>query len=98
MQLPPSLLATAGLISGFAVSRATEHRHWGGVVAAGFGLATAEACRRRTGLPQAAALGGIYAAALTGSHPLAKKMGAWPSVFAVSGATAMAAGLLGRRR
>ncbi|MBE9373085.1 hypothetical protein IQ251_01355 [Saccharopolyspora sp. HNM0983] len=93
----PSLLTASGLISGFAVSRATEHRHWGGAVAAGFGLAAAETCRRRTGLAPAAALGGTYAAALAASHPLAKKIGAWPSVFAVSGAAATAAGLLSRR-
>ena len=98
MVAPPSLLAAAGLISGFSVSRATEHRHWGGVVAAGFGLAAAESCRRRTSLPQAVALGSVYAAALAGSHPLAKKVGARPSVFAVSGATAVAAGLLSHRR
>lgn len=98
MHLPSSLLTATGLISGFAVSRATEHRHWGGGIAAGIGLVAAESCRRRTGLPRAAALGGIYAAALAGSHPLAKKIGAWPSVFTVSGAAAVAAGLLSHRR
>ncbi|GAA4614230.1 hypothetical protein [Saccharopolyspora hordei] len=98
MSIPPSLLTSAGLIGGFAVARATKHRHWGGVVAAGAGLAAAETCRRRTGLGPALALGVTYAAALTGSHPLAKKIGAWPSVFSVTGATAVAAQLLARPR
>ncbi|MGI8311245.1 hypothetical protein [Saccharopolyspora sp. ASAGF58] len=98
MSTPSSLLTSAGLIGGFAVARATKHRHWGGVVAAGAGLGAMEACRRRTGVAPALALGATYAAALTGSHPLAKKIGAWPSVLAVTGATAVAAHLLAKRR
>ncbi|MCI2421848.1 hypothetical protein MOQ72_30875 [Saccharopolyspora sp. K220] len=98
MSIPSSLLTSAGLIGGFAVARATKHRHWGGVVAAGAGLGAMEVCRRRTGVIPALALGATYAAALTGSHPLAKKIGAWPSVFTVTGATAAAAHLLTRRR
>ncbi|MER7012955.1 hypothetical protein ABT324_16170 [Saccharopolyspora sp. NPDC000359] len=98
MSIPSSLLTSAGLIGGFAVARATKHRHWGGVVAAGAGLAAVEACRRRAGVAPALALGATYAAALTGSHPLAKKIGAWPSVFSVTGATAVAAHLLAKPR
>jgi hypothetical protein len=98
MTIPPSLLTSAGLIGGFAVARATKHRHWGGVVAAGAGLGAMEVCRRRTGVLPALTLGGTYAAALAGSHPLAKKIGAWPSVFTVTGATAVAAQLLTKRR
>lgn len=98
MSIPSSLLTSAGLIGGFAVARATKHRHWGGVVAAGAGLAAMETCRRRTGVGPALALGTTYAAALTGSHPLAKGIGAWPAVFTVTGATAVTAHLLSKRR
>ncbi|GAA0540837.1 hypothetical protein GCM10011581_37880 [Saccharopolyspora subtropica] len=98
MSIPSSLLTSAGLIGGFAVARATSHRHWGGVVAAGAGLGAMEACRRRAGVVPALVLGATYAAALTGSHPLAKKIGAWPSVFTATAVTAAAAHLLARPR
>lgn len=90
-------LTSAGLICGYAVARATKHRYLGGIVAAGAGLGAVEACRRRTGAGRAATLGVTYAAALAGSHPLAKKLGAWPSVFAVAAGTAAAAQVLSRR-
>lgn len=38
----------------------------------------------------AGALTAAYVAAFAGSHPLAKKVGAWPSVFGVAGAVALA--------
>ncbi|MBB5156278.1 hypothetical protein [Saccharopolyspora phatthalungensis] len=98
MSIPSSLLTSAGLIGGFAVARTTKNRYLGGVVAAGAGLGAMEACRRRTGVAPALTLGATYATALTGSHPLAKKIGAWPSVFTVTAATAAAAHLLAKRR
>ena len=98
MPIPSSVLTSAGLIGGFAIAQASKHRHWGGMVAAGAGLAAAEVCRRRAGVVPALALGATYAGALYSSHPLAKKLGAWPSVFAVTGATAVAATVLTRPR
>lgn len=98
MPIPSSVLTSAGLIGGFAVAQASKHRHWGGMVAAGAGLGAVETCRRRAGVIPALALGTTYAGALYSSHPLAKKLGAWPSVFAVTGATAVAATLLARPR
>ena len=95
---PAGLLTSAGLIGGFAVARASQHRHWGGAVAAGAGLGAMEVCRRETGAGRALVLGATYATALTLSHPLAKKIGAWPSVFTVTAATAVAAAVLSRRR
>ncbi|QUH01292.1 hypothetical protein HUO13_11195 [Saccharopolyspora erythraea] len=91
-------LTSAGLVGGFAVAQATRHRYWGGVVAAGAGLGAMRICHRNAGLGRALLLGGSYAAALAGSHPLAKKVGAWPSVFTVTAATAVAAGVLARKR
>lgn len=41
-------------------------------------------------------MGGIYAAAMGGSHPLAKKVGPWPAVLSVAAATALASELLAR--
>jgi hypothetical protein len=40
---------------------------------------------------------GVYAAGLGLSHPLAKKIGAWPSVLAVSAAASGASYALGDR-
>ena len=37
---------------------------------------------------------GSYLVAFGGSHPLAKRLGAWPSVDAVTGAAAIPAALL----
>ena len=42
----------------------------------------------------AALLTGAYTAAFGLSHPLAKKIGAWPAVFTAAGASAAAAYLL----
>ena len=42
------------------------------------------------------ALSALYLAAMGGSHPLAKKTGAWPSVFAVTVVTAAASELVTR--
>jgi len=41
-------------------------------------------------------LSAFYAAAMGGSHPLAKKAGAWPSVVAVAAVTAAASELVTR--
>jgi hypothetical protein len=38
----------------------------------------------------------VYVAAMGGSHPLAKRIGAWPSVVAVTAATVAAAEVVTR--
>jgi hypothetical protein len=35
-------------------------------------------------------MGALYTAAMGGSHPLAKRIGPWPAVLAVTAATAVA--------
>ncbi len=79
-------LTTIGLAGGFAVARATHNRPLGGAVWALAGpwhpgLA-------KSGPWRGLLLGATYAGALGGSHPLAKRVGAWPSVAAVSASTA----------
>ncbi len=39
--------------------------------------------------PAAAGLGAVYVAPMGGSHPLAKRVGAWPSVVAVAVVTVL---------
>ena len=41
-------------------------------------------------------LSAVYVAAMGGSHPLAKRVGAWPAVAAVTGVTVAEAGAVTR--
>ncbi|GAB3708212.1 hypothetical protein [Nocardiopsis oceani] len=95
--VPSAVLTTAGLIGGYSVARATGNRPLGGAVLAAFGAAAFETTRRRSGLGTATALTGVYVAAFGLSHPLAKKIGSWPAVLGVTGATAAVAAATGRR-
>ncbi|MCX2730950.1 hypothetical protein OOZ19_11920 [Saccharopolyspora sp. NFXS83] len=92
--VPPALLSPAGLVAGFAVTRLQRHRSWSGLVAGAGGLAAMESCRRRSGGGRALVLGAAYAGALAGSHPLARRIGAWPAVFTAAGGVAVAARVL----
>lgn len=86
----PSLLAAAGLVGGFAAARYTKRREVGGAVFAAAGALSAREWARQAGPMPAAALGTLYALAMGGSHPLAKQVGAWPSVLLVTAATVLA--------
>ncbi|HLI25364.1 MAG TPA: hypothetical protein VKU91_10435 [Acidimicrobiales bacterium] len=86
----PSLAATAGLVGGFAVARRTGRRELGGAAFAGAGLLCARSWYRQGGWPAAVGLGALYASAMGASHPVAKKIGAWPAVLVVSAAVAAA--------
>lgn len=88
---PTAPIAAAGLIAGFAVADATGNRPLGGVVLAVGGITCAWAWNRKSGPLTAGALLATYVAAFAVSHPLAKQIGAWPSVLAVSAVTAGAA-------
>ncbi len=86
MHVDPTVgVASAGLIGGYATARYTGKRPLGGVV---LGLAGAWCTRQWLNRGPGAAAGLLtgYLAAFGLSHPLAKKVGAWPSVFAVTGA------------
>jgi tetrahydromethanopterin S-methyltransferase subunit C len=87
-RVPTAPLAAAGLIAGFGVAVAADSRPLGGVVMAGFGLTCIAVWLRRDGRRTAAQLtaGGLFAFAI--SHVLGHVIGAWPSVFTVSAATA----------
>ena len=83
-----------GLVGGYLTARETMIRPLGGAV-----LAAAGAYAGRTWLAKrgAATTVGLSAAYLLGfglSHPLAKKIGAWPAVLSVTAATAAASYLL----
>ncbi|GAA11827.1 hypothetical protein [Gordonia alkanivorans] len=87
-------VVAVGLVGGFAAARYSGRREFGGVVLAAAGAW----CTRQWAVKQGPAVaGGLlagYLAAFGGSHPLAKKIGAWPAVgvvtVAAAGATAVA--------
>ena len=88
MSVSPTVpVVAAGLIGGFAAARFSGRRELGGAVLAAAG----GWCTREWARQSPAVAGGLLATYLTAfgaSHPLAKKIGAWPSVFAVTGVTA----------
>lgn len=86
---PTAPAVAGGLIGGFAVARYTGRRELGGVVLAGAGAWCARSWLHSSGPGVMGTLLGTYLGAFGGSHGLAKKIGAWPSVLAV---TALASG------
>ncbi|MRH87667.1 hypothetical protein GFY24_09420 [Nocardia sp. SYP-A9097] len=89
--VPTSLLAAGSLVGGFALAQATKKRQLGGVVFAAGTAAAIPQWRKTIGIGGAAALTGLSIGAMGASHPLAKKIGAWPSVAVVSSAVALTA-------
>ncbi|MEV5848208.1 hypothetical protein AB0M32_40225 [Streptomyces sp. NPDC051985] len=89
-RVPSSVIAASGLVGGYGVARWTKKRPLGGAVLAVAGAAAAQQWRQQAGGKAAGALSAAYVAAFAGSHPLAKKVGAWPSVLGVAGAVALA--------
>ncbi|MFJ5710235.1 hypothetical protein [Streptomyces sp. NPDC093105] len=81
-------IAAAGLVGGYAVARWTKKRPLGGVVLAVAGGVAAREWQRVGGVKAAVGLSAAYVAAFGGSHPLARKVGAWPAVFSVAGGMA----------
>jgi hypothetical protein len=95
--LRPSLVAAVGLAGGFAAARYTGRREVGGAVFAAAGAVAARSWYSVAGPAAAAAMTAVYATAMGVSHPLAKKLGAWPSVLAVTAVTAVASELVDGR-
>ncbi|MEU6733814.1 hypothetical protein [Streptomyces physcomitrii] len=97
-KVPAAVLASAGLIGGYATARFTRKRQLGGAVLALAGAAAANQWREQAGGKAAGALTAAYLGAFGASHPLAKKIGAWPAVFSVAGAVAAASWAVADRR
>lgn len=97
-KVPTAVVAASGLVGGYGVARWTKERQLGGVVLAAAGAAAAQQWRRQAGGKAAGALTAAYVAAFAGSHPLAKKVGAWPAVIGVAGVVALASWAVADRR
>lgn len=91
-------LAAFGLIGGYLVARETGIRPLGGAVLGLAGLYAGRTWLAKSGVPGAAGLSAIYLGGFGASHPLAKKIGAWPAVLGVAGLSAAAAYVLADRR
>ncbi|MBT3150992.1 hypothetical protein HTV45_08835 [Streptomyces sp. CHD11] len=97
-RVPGAVWAASGLVGGYGVARWTRRRELGGVVLAAAGAAAARQWREQAGGAAAGALSAAYVAAFAGSHPLARKVGAWPAVFGVAGAVALTSWVVADRR
>ena len=83
-----------GLVGGWLTARETGIRPLGGVVLAAAGLYAGRTWLARRGPATTAVLGATYVMGFGLSHPLAKKIGAWPAVLTVTAAAAGAAAVL----
>jgi hypothetical protein len=98
MSIPTAPIVAGSLIGGYLVARETEVRPLGGLVLAVGGAVAGREWVRTAGPVGAAALGAVYLGSFGASHPLAKKIGAWPAVFTAAGVSAAAAFLVSDRR
>lgn len=83
-----------GLVGGWLTARETGIRPLGGVILAAAGGYAARSWNAKAGAGVATGLTASYLAAFGLSHPLAKKIGAWPAVLTVTTAAAGAACVL----
>ena len=95
--LPTAPIVAAGLIGGFAAARYSGNRSLGGAVLATAGAVSARSWRESSGPGVMGVLLGTYVMAFGVSHPLAKKLGPWPSVLTMTAVAAGAAHVLADR-
>ena len=88
----------SGLVGGYLVARETGIRPLGGVVLAGAGIVAGREWLRTSGPVGTAVLAGVYLGGFGASHPLAKKVGAWPAVLGVATLSGTASWLISDRR
>ncbi len=91
MTIPTAPVAAGSLVAGYVVARESGIRPLGGVVLAAGGAWCARRWAADAGAPAAAGLLAVYLGGFGASHPLAKKIGAWPSVLAVAALSGAAA-------
>lgn len=98
MAIPTAPVVAGSLIGGYLVARQTKIRPLGGVVLAAGGVLAGREWVRTVGPAGTAALSAVYLGAFGASHPLAKKIGAWPAVLSAAGVSAGAAWVVSDRR
>lgn len=93
-----ALVAASGILGGYIAARESGLRYLGTVPLVAGGVWAGRTWLAKGGPAMTAALGALYVGSFGASHPLAKKIGAWPSVLAVTGAVALASYLAVDRR
>lgn len=98
MALRTAPVVAGSLIGGYLVARESRRRELGGAVLALGGAVAGRQWARSVGPGRTAVLTAVYLGGFGASHPLAKKIGAWPSVFVAAGTAGVAAHVLADRR
>lgn len=91
-------VTAVGLVGGWLTARETGVRPLGGVLLGAAGIWAGRTWLARDSAGVTAGLSALYVAAFAGSHPLAKRIGAWPSVLAVTAVSSGAAFMASDRR
>ncbi len=97
MAVQSAPIAAGSLVGGYLVARVTQQRPLGGVVLAAGGASAATQWRKQ-GPAVTVVLLGAYLGGFGASHPLAKRIGAWPSVLSVAALSGGLSYLLADRR
>ncbi|NHC14178.1 hypothetical protein [Motilibacter deserti] len=95
--IPTSVISAGSLLGGYLTGRATGVRPAGGVVLLAGAVTAGRRWQRTVGPARTAALLATYVGAFGASHPLARRIGAWPSVAVATAAVGVASHLLGDR-
>lgn len=98
MSLPTAPIVAGSLIGGYLIARETKIRPLGGVVLVAGGVLAGREWARRVGPAGTVALTAVYLGSFGASHPLAKKIGAWPAVLSAASVSAAAAFVVSDRR
>lgn len=91
-------LVTVGLLGGYLVARESGIRPLGGVVLGAAGIYAGRSWLAKVGPGGTAGLAALYLGGFGASHVLAKKVGAWPAVLAVTAVSAGASWAVADRR
>lgn len=94
-RLASTALAATGLAGGYATGRATKKRPLAAVVLGAAGVGSFLIWKKDAGTGKAVALISAYLGGFGASHPLAKKIGAWPAVNSVTAGVALLSLIIG---
>lgn len=98
MAIRTAPIVAGSLIGGYLAASKTKNRQLGGAILAVGGAVAKREWMRTSGPVTTAVLTGVYYGAFGVSHPLAKKIGAWPSVLSMSAVAAASAWALSDRK
>ena len=98
MAIPTAPIVAGSLIGGYYVARTSKNRKLGAAVLGVGGVIAKTEWMKTSGPVTTTILSGIFYGGFGLSHPLAKKIGAWPAVLTVAGVAATSAYVLNDRK